>query len=178
MSGAGNAAAAVSLNEVKAYLRVETIADDALIAGLLRTATNLCEQFTGQVALASERTEQVPADGCWHRIAATPMKRLVTGVSIDAAGTETPLPVEEIETQIDFCGDGWVRVAPDTERVRARLTIEAGLAADWNDLPEAVRQGIIRLVAHLYAHRDGADDAGPPAAIAALWRPWRRMRLS
>lgn len=41
--------------------------------------------------------------------------------------------------------------------------------------PPAVVQGIIRLAAHLYAHRD--DDAGPPAAVAALWRPYRQMRL-
>jgi len=30
----------------------------------------------------------------------------------------------------------------------------------------------------MFAHRDAPDDAGPPAVVAALWRPWRRMRLA
>ena len=42
---------------------------------------------------------------------------------------------------------------------------------------EALRLGIIRLVAHLYTHRDRDDVGGVPTAVVALWRPWRRMRL-
>ena len=61
---------------------------------------------------------------------------------------------------------------------RIAVAYRAGLAADWPSLPEALRQGAVRLVAHLHAHRDAGDDAGPPAAVAALWRPYRRMRLS
>ena len=174
MSGAG---AAVSLNEVKAFLRLETSEEDALLAGLVRTATGLCEAFTGQVLLIGERAVQVPADGEWHRTQPTPMRRLVGAAGLDIAGAEVPLAVTDVETQIDFCGDGWARVVAGGDAVRAVLTVEAGLAADWNGLPEAVRQGIVRLTAHLFTHRDSAGDAGPPAAIAALWRPWRRMRL-
>jgi uncharacterized phiE125 gp8 family phage protein len=68
-----------------------------------------------------------------------------------------------------------VRISGSTA---ARVAVEAGLAEDWNGVPEPLRQGIVRLTAHLYAHRDAAGDAGPPAAVAALWRPWRRMRLA
>lgn len=53
--------------------------------------------------------------------------------------------------------------------------------AEWADLPEAVRHGIIRLAAHLYRERDRDGDGAPvapPAAVAALWRPWRAMRLA
>ncbi|HEX8445121.1 MAG TPA: head-tail connector protein [Sphingomonas sp.] len=48
-------------------------------------------------------------------------------------------------------------------------------AAPAEDMPAPVRQGIVRLAAYLYAHRD--DDAAPPAAVAALWRPFRQVRL-
>ena len=61
---------------------------------------------------------------------------------------------------------------------RLRVGYHAGLAPDWPSLPEPLRQGIVRLVAHMFAHRDAPDDAGPPAVVAALWRPWRRMRLA
>jgi len=43
-------------------------------------------------------------------------------------------------------------------------------------LPEPLRQGIVRLAAHLYTVR-GEAEAPPPACVAALWRPWRRLRL-
>jgi hypothetical protein len=38
---------------------------------------------------------------------------------------------------------------------------------------------VVRLAADAYRRRDG-DGAGsqPPTAVAALWRPWRRMRLT
>ena len=58
------------------------------------------------------------------------------------------------------------------EVVRAFLGRE--LAAEWDDVPGPVAQAIVLLVAHLVEHRD----AGPvPAAVAALLRPFRTMRL-
>jgi uncharacterized phiE125 gp8 family phage protein len=53
----------------------------------------------------------------------------------------------------------------------------AGLAAGWNGVAEPLRQGVVRMAAHLYAHRDAADGRGPPAAVTALWLPYRRLRL-
>jgi hypothetical protein len=53
----------------------------------------------------------------------------------------------------------------------------AGKAADWNGIQEPLRQGIVRMAAHLYTHRDGEDGRGPPAAVTALWLPYRRLRL-
>ena len=42
-------------------------------------------------------------------------------------------------------------------------------------IPAPVLQGVVLLAVHLFEHRDGA--AAPPAAVAALWRPYRRLRL-
>lgn len=62
----------------------------------------------------------------------------------------------------------------------ARLQVEyrAGIATDWMGVPEPLRQGVLRLTAYLYAQRGEAGAPGqgdPPAAVAALWRPYRRM---
>jgi uncharacterized phiE125 gp8 family phage protein len=67
---------------------------------------------------------------------------------------------------------------PDTgARVAVRFT--AGLAADWADLPESLRHGLIRLAAHQHRERESEGAAPlPPASVAALWRPWRRMHLA
>lgn len=163
---------AVSLDEVKAYLRIGHAEEDALLAGLVRSATALCEAFTGQALIARAVAETLPAAAEWRRLSVTPV-RMVEGME-DAGGGV--MPVDSYAVDIDRNGDGWVRagaVAPG----RVTVKYQAGIASDWNGLPEALRQGIIRLVAHMHAHRDGGDAVSPPAAVAALWRPWRRMRL-
>lgn len=48
------------------------------------------------------------------------------------------------------------------------------LAAQFWDLPESVRHGFLRLAA--YRYRELVASLPPPAAVAALWRPWRRLR--
>ena len=163
----------VSLAEIKAYLRIDGDEEDALLAAMLRTASGLCEAFTGQVLLTEARSATIAIDGEWHRLPPTPVRRVNAAWWIGDDGAETPVA---FDSQIDWAGDAWVRIAGDPGR--ARVSVTSGIADDWNGLAEALRQGIVRLAAHLYAHRDAADDAGPPAAVAALWRPWRRMRLA
>lgn len=51
------------------------------------------------------------------------------------------------------------------------------LPEGWADLAPALREGIIRFAAHLYRDREAASASEPPAAVAALWRPWRELRL-
>ncbi len=169
-------AAPVSLAEAKAFLRVEHDGEDALIAGLVRTAAGLCEAFTGRMLLRRAATEEVAADGEWRRLSGTPVVGIdgVEGVALD--GSAVAVLAEEWSADIDANGDGWVRVAaPGVSR--ARVAYRAGLAAEWNGVPEALRHGVLRLAAHLHAYRDEPGDGGPPAAVAVLWRPWRRMRL-
>ena len=53
----------------------------------------------------------------------------------------------------------------------------AGIADCEKGVPEPIRLGVLRLVAHLFTVRDG-EGGEPPAAVTALWRPYRRMRLA
>ena len=166
-----------TLEEAKAYLRIDGGEEDTLIARLIATATILCEQFTGQVLVARTVTETVPALGEWQRLRATPVRSITSVQGLPATGLPFALAVEAYAIDVDAAGDGWVRVLRPGGASRALVALEAGLAADAGAVPEPLSQGILRLVAHLHAHRDAADDEGPPAAVAALWRPWRRMRL-
>lgn len=165
----------VSIAEAKAFLRIDADEEDALLAGLVRSATAMCERFTGLMLIARTVEEVLPASGDWRRLGVTPV-RAITGVTgLPADGASFALPVDAYAVDIDGNGDGWVRVMRPGAAGRVRVTCEAGLSADWNGVPEALRHGIVRLVAHLFTYRDGSDDAGPPAAVTALWRPWRRM---
>jgi|JI10StandDraft_1071094.scaffolds.fasta_scaffold06373_9 uncharacterized phiE125 gp8 family phage protein len=163
--------APVNLDEVKGFLRIDDNSEDALLAALVRSASELAEAFTGQKLIARAFIERVAAVSTWTRLSATPV------VSIDAVEVAgSALPVAGYEIDIDASGDGWVRIVAPADR-HVSVLCHAGMAADWNGVPEALRLGIIRLVAHLYTHRDRDDVGGVPTAVVALWRPWRRMRL-
>ena len=69
-------------------------------------------------------------------------------------------------------GDGWVRRRQAGAVTRVRVGGTAGMADDENGVPEPIRQGVLRLVAHLFTARDG-EGGEPPAAVTALWRPYR-----
>jgi uncharacterized phiE125 gp8 family phage protein len=162
----------VSLAECKAYLRIERDDDDAVLAGLLRTATGLCEAFVGQLLMVRAAEQRLAPCGDWQRLRALPMRRVLAVLDGEAA-----LPAEAYEADVSVDGLGWVRLLVPADLAMPRVRFEAGLAESWNDVPEPLRHGIVRLTAHLFTHRDAAEAGPPPAAVAALWRPWRRLSL-
>lgn len=177
MSGVLAIPPAVTLTEAQAYVRVETGEEEAILSGLIRTATSLCESFVGQALIARSFSEDVPASTCWQRLTAGPVQSILGMQAVGGDGTTTDLASSGYAVDIDAGGTGWVRLLQPSEARRVRVSGSAGLADDPNGVPEPIRQGVLRLVAHLFAARDG-DGGEPPAAVTALWRPYRRMRLS
>ena len=54
----------------------------------------------------------------------------------------------------------------------------AGYGDDPADVPEALRQGLLMLAAHLYEHRGEDPERAVQASGAfGLWRPYRVLRL-
>lgn len=168
---------AVSLSEAQAFVRVETGEEEAILAGLVRTASALCEAFLHQVVIARAFSETVPLSASWQRLQAAPVRSIEQVEAIADDGTATTLLAEAFAIDIDSSGDGWVRVTGTSAGKRLRVTGIAGMALDPNAVPEPIRQGVLRLVAYLFASRDGSGGE-PPAAVTALWRPYRRMRLA
>jgi uncharacterized phiE125 gp8 family phage protein len=170
----------VALDDLKDYLRISLDEEDGLLADLLVAATDMAERFTGQILVDRAVTEVMPACGEWRRLSVRPV-RSVTGVTaIPATGPETALAVDAYAIDIDRNGDGWVRV-PRQHGGRVRVAYRAGIAADGAGVPDAIRHGVVRLVGEYYARRSaspGGSEPQPPAAVSALWRPWRRMRLA
>lgn len=169
-----------ALAEAKARLRIDGTGEDEILAGLIGTATALCEAFIGQWLMRREGAETIPACAQWQRLRASPVQAILGVDALPAAGEPMPLGVDAYAVDIDASGDGWARVLDAGDAGLARVRFAAGMAAGdaWADLPEPLRQGILRLVAHLHAQRAGGDGSPePPAAVTALWRPWRRMRL-
>lgn len=155
VSGVPPAVIAAVVGEVRAFLRLEEGAEQGLLERLAVSAIQVGEAFTGTLLIAREVEEVVASTGAWRVLEAAP----VLAISADGHAVD-----------IDAEGRGWVRAS---ERVTVRYT--AGLAADWAAVPAPVAQGVVMLAAHLFNDRGGASQ--PPAAVAALWRPYRRMRL-
>ncbi|QXQ05507.1 phage head-tail connector protein [Sphingosinicellaceae bacterium] len=161
-----------SVDEVKAFLRLEHHDEDAVVAGFVRAATALAEAFTGQWLVARDFTESVAASAGWQRLGVAP----VTAITTVGIGSFA-LPTSAYEIDIDRAGAGWVRLLTGDATLKASVSGRAGLGEGWNGVPEPLRAGIVRLAAHLFTHRDDPDASALPVAVGALWRPWRMVRI-
>jgi uncharacterized phiE125 gp8 family phage protein len=174
---AGLALPIVTPAEAQAFVRIETGEEEALLAGFIRVASGLCEAFINQVVIARDFEIDLPASGCWERVPVTPV-RSISGVDVlDASGAATAMSSSAYSLDINSSGDGWVRVTQANGATRVRVSGTAGIADDENGVPEPIRHGVLRLTAHLFTDRDGAGGE-PPAAVTALWRPYRRLRFA
>ena len=169
---------AAAVQEVKAYLRIEGDGEDGLVARLVASAAELCERFTGRALLARGFSETLaPGAGAWVRLARTPVRAITSVETVDAAGSASSLAPSAYAIDIDANGDGWVRVTDTGGPKIVRVGYQAGVAADWDQVPDALAQGAVRLAAHLYLERDEGRQRVPPAAVSALCRPCRLLRI-
>lgn len=168
-----------ALSELKDWLGVSITADDAALTALLRAALELCESFTGIMPLIQTCEEVLPITSGWQELTTRPVQAITLVQGIPAEGARFALPVEAYALDLTADGAGRVRVINQGAAGRIAVRFSTGLAADWAGLPEALRHGVLRLAAHQFRSREGDGAAPlPPAAVAALWRPWRRLRLA
>lgn len=161
--------AGTAVDALKQWLAISTAGEDAMLTALLRASLDMCEGFTGIMPLETQCEEVLAASGEWQFLNTRPVQAII---GIDA------LPSDTYEVDLDANGGGMVRLTRPVSASRIAVRFTAGLAPDWDSLPDSLRHGIIRLAAHHYRARDGNPGMSPPAAVAALWRPWRRMRLT
>ncbi len=165
-----------AVDDIKAYLRIDAPDEDALLASLIATAVARAEDFCGQMLIARGVIERIGAQMEWQKLAALPVLAIA---QVDSLAGITPVPLAPAQFGVDIDAEarGWVRVSHAAIRGALMVHYTAGLAPSWDALPEAVRHALIRLVSYHYTSRDSSVDAGPPAVVAALLRPYRRMRL-
>ena len=154
---------------VRAYLRMEGSAEQALLERVAGSAIALGEAFTGTPFVRRAVEERIAASAELTALAEQPVASIAAVLGADGL----PLAVDGYAVDIDAEARGWVRTTGAGRLVTVRYT--AGLAATWEALDPPLAQGVLLLAAHLFEARDAK--AQPPAAVAALWRPYRRMRL-
>lgn len=173
--------AASALAELKAHLGLVQAENDAALSGYLRSALSLCEAFTGQTLLQRQIRQKLTRSHSPQRLKCAPVIAITAVHVSNSESQKQALPAASYSVDIDGAALGRVTLTGPLPVLTAGSFIEAqylaGLAAQWTYLPEAIRHGIIMLAAHFYDQPRTAL-SGPPAAVAALWRPWRVMRLA
>ncbi|WP_114521028.1 hypothetical protein [Altererythrobacter sp. ZODW24] len=177
LASADLAEAAVA--DLKTWLAISGSREDDALADLMLAAIDTCEGFTGTMPLEQSCEEAFTATTEWQALTTKPVQTITQVIGEQADGPRYIMPVEDYA--IEMCADGSARMAlvreGSAQRVFVRFT--AGLIHEWSKLPGGLRHGIIRLAAHYYRERDSGDTSRtPPASVAALWQPWRQMRLS
>lgn len=174
-----------ALSELKEWLGINTTREDALLENLLNASLEVCEAYTGARPIQTPFEELWPTSPGgsnvtgWQTLSTHPVNSITGMEAVATDGTRTPLGSEAYEIDIDADGFGRFRIIDAGNESRVAVAFNAGLAAGWTTLPDAMRQGVIRLAAHHHRQRDtGGADTAPPRAVAALWQPWRRMRVS
>ena len=162
------------LAELKTWLAIGGTRDDAVLATLLDAAGTMCET-TGLAPLKTTVREHVEASQAWQVLPSRPFLAIQTVEAIAPDGSKRLLSTSDYAVEL---GDGArLRLTQPIAEDRLAVTYTVGLAADWETLESGLRHGIVRFAAHAYRERDQGGDTALPSAVAALWRPWRRMKL-
>ena len=177
----------VSLADAKLHLRVETTADDTLIASLIATARQQIERTLSLALIA--QSWSIFADA-WPTTTpiALPLSPLIALAAVRTfAPDDSPTTLPLADFQLDRAStpprlvrrSGTSLPSPLRRLNAIEIAVTAGFGASPADVPLPIRQAILHLVAHLYEHRDGGDTDRPnlPATVSTLLAPWQRVRV-
>lgn len=170
----------VTLAEAKAYLRLDTDDEDALITSLITAARSRAEWFTNRAFLTQSWTlwlDVWPATGMVE-IPLPPLVR-VTGVTVYGCDDSATV-LGPASYRVD-CASVPGRLAlknalsPPVVTIRVIDGIAIAFTAGYGaaaDVPMALRQAILCILADLYSHR-GDEDGLVGVRAQSLLAPYR-----
>ena len=180
---AGPVSEPLSVDEVRGWLQLETHDEDNLLASMIKAARCAVEQAIRRALMLQSwrlRLPHWPQQG-EVRLPLSPILSIDAVRGFDAAANVILVDLG----QFKWFGST-LSLRPDSTALSAfafgvEIVVKAGYGANASDVPEALRQGMLMLIAHWYAHRsDGLHEASVthfPAAIAGAIMPYRNMRL-
>lgn len=185
--------------------------DDSYIQSLIQVAQDLAQEFTSRkfttTILNGKADDQLAISPWWSGVITAPSSAVLGPY---ARGLEIPYPPLQTVEKLAFVGIGGVEniLAPssyivdnsDPDRIgrvvlksfasignipQEILSIVCNFTAGYgpiaSDVPAAIRQGVLLLVAYLYDNRGACGDSpdGPmmSSGAAALLRPYRVLRV-
>lgn len=179
----------VSLAEAKAHLRVDDVAEDALIRSLIVTSRLHIEAALGLALIAQSWTLLLDR---WPKNARLQLPvRPVLAVSQVRVWPDETAP-ETLHPQL-FILDGQglpprlvplagqFPIEPGIPANGIEVAFTAGFGATPDDVPAPIRHALLLLIAHWYENREpieiGSGTNSIPAMVSDLLAPYRRRRL-
>jgi len=173
----------LSLNDAKAFLRVEHDAEDDFIVALVAAARLQVEAHTRRALIAQTwrlTLDRWPEDGRLT-VRPAPLRDLVAARVYDANNVAHTLDLQAfvIDTAASALAFApWGLAAPGRTSAGIELDVSVGYGEGAADVPEPLRQAIRLMVAHGYEHRGGGTAAALlPSMVAALIAPYRMLSL-
>lgn len=144
----------LSTADAKAWMRVDTSADDSLIADLVAESIDFVEEQYGFQLVEKTVTVEYEYYGKEVRLPLYPVQSVISVKTIDGSGTETTLTVNEDyyltgDTLVIDSVYGWE--VPD-DRIRLKVVYVAG----YTSIPSGIALGLKKLVASNYEDRQDA----------------------
>lgn len=172
-----------ALAELKDWLGISRPNEDDLLVDLLQASLAMCEAFTGQVPLSQLVEERLPVTAGAYMLTTRPVATSAATVELVAQdGSRSTVDAADYSLDLAERGDACFVLLADLEGQGVAVRVRAGIASVWSEIPAGLKQGLIRIAAFLYRDRDrpsgSGTDASPPSSVAALWRPWRVLRLA
>ena len=180
------AAEPLTLDEARAFLRVEHHDDDQVIAALIASARLHIEAQTRRALIT--QSWRLPVD-CWPQdgriqVVPGPLQVLTAARVYDIEGLAHDV---DIQVFVPDKGASLLAFAVGAVPVPGRIAggIELDVTVGYGDgpvdVPEALRHAIRLLVAHWYDNRGliaiGNQGAALPATVDALIAPYRMLSL-
>jgi uncharacterized phiE125 gp8 family phage protein len=176
----------VTLDEARAFLRVEHNDDDEVIAALVAGSRIHVEAQTRRALITQSwriTADAWPQDGRLTVLPA-PLQALTVARVYDLDGNAQVLDLQAFVPDLGastLVFAPWALPAPGRIAAGIELDITVGYGDAAIDVPEPLRQAIRLLTAHWYDNRglvaSGASGALLPLSVAALMAPYRMLSL-
>lgn len=165
----GPAVEPVSLDDLKLWARIDTSAEDELLAMLIIAARQAAEEHTRRAFLRQTWTLSVLGWTGWLPIPRPPLIEVMEVRSVGPDGASTVWPAADYLAR--GAGDHGQIMAMTPAIGPVEIDFEAGFGAAAVDVPAAIRTAVMGWASELYESRTPANE--PPQNVAQALAPWR-----
>ncbi len=184
------ASALISTAEAKAHLRLDTADDDDVVTALVVAATTYLDGWSGilgRCLVTQTWSISLPTIERRMRLPLAPVQSIESVTYFDADGAGQTMADSTYRLHASAAGGPYLELVDGVSvpSVAARddaVTLEfvAGYG-DPEEVPAAIRQAALMLVAHWFEHREavvtGTIATELPLAVRALLAPFRRLTV-
>lgn len=173
----------VTIADARAFLRISTESEDEILRRIIKTAREMVEADTG-LALVDQtwrlRVDRWPRSG---RLALFkyPVKLVTSVVAYRPDGSAIIMEPEEFMLQHGRRPQRvYMAQYPDAQTFCGlEIDFIAGFGETGVEVPDALKQAILTLTAHLYENRAGLAEVKTelPAMVGQMVDSWRRISL-